>query len=344
MRSPSLIYLITRIHGLSTHLISDIDIDSMIKAPSFESLIDLLLRTDYGIHISSISKEELTVYNIERIFASIYSERIYYPIRFTGGAVKKFMINYARRIEVENIKRVLRAKFGGAKININNLIPVPREYQEINFAAMVEAPTIEAAIDYITVSIYTGAYQYLTVSKEVDSLIPLELYVENRYYEVLSKVCRDVPDAKDVIDAINVEADIKNIYYIIGLKLLDVSSEILSPTLATIKIGKLRDFIDEFIRLKVDMIIDRLSVSPYGWVVDYIRDAVNKKDLDGVRIGCKRALRYYYNRIKTTKPLNFAFVLAYFSNVEDEYINLRAIVHGKYLQVKDEEINKLIIK
>ncbi len=342
MRSPALIYLITRTHGLSTHLIPQDTIESMVKAPTYESFIEALLRTDYSEYISTMSREELTVNNLERIFASVYSNRVYYPIRFTGGSIKKLMISYARRIEVENIKRILRAKFSGAKITSDMLIPIPREYQEINFAAMAEAPTIEAAVDFVTVSIYKEAYQYLTVSKEANSVIPLELYVENEYYGNLIKSCKGVPNVKDVLSAVLAESDVKNIYYVIGLKILELTPETLSSAFSTIKAGRIKEFLEEFLRLKVDMIVDRLEAI-YDWVIKNIHDAVMRRDLNAVRVGCSRALKEYYDRIRTAKPLNLVYVLAYLFSVESEYFNLRAILHGKHLGIKDEEIKKLLV-
>ncbi len=344
MRSASLIYIITRAHGLATHLLSDEEIDSMVKAKSFQFLIDLLSRTDYAAYLSSISREKLTAYNVERILATVYSERTYYLIRFTEGSLKEFMINYARRIEVENIRRILRAKFSGNPISLEDLIPIPHGYQEINFTAMVETPSIDTALDYIRVSIYSDANKYATVAKNVGSLIPLELYIENKYYNILLDICKQLPNSKDVIKAINTEMAIKNIYYIIGLKIIGAPSKILASTLASIKSGRIKDFANELIKLKFESIVDRLNVTSYRWIVKYIRDAIEEKDLNGIRIGCRRALRHYYNKIKTRKPLSFTFMLAYFSSVENEYFNLRAIVFGKYLNVKDEEIMKVIIK
>ena len=343
MKSPSYLYLITRVHGLMTHLLMDDVINSMAKAWSFDAFIDILSRTEYGSLLSKIPKGELTIESIERLFAEVYSGRIYYPVIFARGNIKEFLINYARKLEVENIKRVIRAKFCETEIKYEELIPIPRGYEEINFSAMIAAPDIDSALEYVTVSIYRDAPKYLSISKECNSIIPLELYIENKYYEHLAKVCMSMPEANEILNSISIESDIKNIYYIIGFKLLNLPTDILSSAISSIKVGRLIDFFNEYYRAKIDIFIEKLTDTPYDWIINSIKEPLSKGQLEYMRVECKKALRSYYKRIATAKPLSIQLMLAYLSFAEDEYHNLRTIAYGKYLRVKDEIISKLIV-
>lgn len=338
-----MIYLLTRIHGLYTHLLTDEDYSTLIKSPDIRHIMDYLIHSEYGEFISSIPTEQLSARSLIDVISKIFSDRLYYPAQFTSGSIRSFLIEYARRIEVENIKRVLRAKFGMKTVTSEELIPIPRGYQEINFSAMVEAPNIEAALEYITVSIYTDAPQYLITSKEIGSLMPLEAYVENKYYERIFKTAKEVPDSEDVRTAIAIESDLKNLYYIIGLKYMDISSEILSSILSTIKIGDMVNWIEEFSRVKLEMVLDRIWGSKYSWLRDYIHEAISKGDLAHVGRGIEKAVYNFFRSLMLRKPLSFVYVITYLALAEAEYKNLSTIISAKTLELDIEDIERLLI-
>ncbi|PCN51215.1 hypothetical protein B6U99_00265 [Candidatus Geothermarchaeota archaeon ex4572_27] len=343
MRSPSLIYLLTRVHGLNTHLLTESDYSSLIKAPDVRYIYDYLLHTEYGKYLSGIPVEQIDHRVLSENIAKVYADRMYFLIQLCGGAMRSFLEAFARRIEVEDIKRVVRAKFGNRKITADELIPIPRAYQEINFSAMVEAPNIESAIEYITVSIYGEAPQYLVASKEAGSIMPLEAYVENKYLENLFKAARGVADADDVRGAICTEADIKNLYYIIGLKLIDAPPEIITTILSAVKIGDVAAWAEELARAKLEMALDRVWASKYGWLREYVHEAISKRDLAATSRGFEKALYSYFKGLMSSKPLSFVYVPAYLMLAEAEYKNLITIVTSKVYGLPDEEIEKLII-
>lgn len=343
MRSPSLIYLLTRVHGLSTHLLNSDDYSALVKAPDIRYILDYLLHTDYGDYLSAIPIEQLNIKNMLSSIAQKYSDRVFYLIQFTGGGARTFLREYARKIEVENIKRIIRAKFGNKPISTDDIIPIPRGYEEINFSAMTEAPSTDTAIEYVTVSIYNEAPQYLVTAKELGSLMPLEAYIENKYFESVLKAARNVTDARDVRDAVIAEADLKNLYYILGLKYMDIPVEILSSILSTIKIGYVYNWTEEFSRVKFEMVLDRIWNSRYNWIRDYIQEAVAKGDLSLVGRGIQKAIHDYFRSIMARKPLSFVYVVSYLSLVEAEYKNLETIITSVSIGLSPEEINKLIL-
>lgn len=342
MRSPSIIYFITRLHGLYTHLLTDDKLSAMVRAPNINSIVEILLPTDYGPSVGAIPTGELSSHTLESIFAKVYSDRIFFPIRIASGKIKSFMLMFSRRIEIENIRRVLRAKFGGREIEQRELIPIPREYEVINFAAMIEAPSVDALMDYLTVSIYTEANQYLAASREVNSIIPLESYIEGVYFERLTYASRDLPDKREVLNFINLESDLKNLYYILGLKILDIDPKIISSVIVKSR-SKSRPLFEEFLRLKPDIILDRLSATEYSWLVDYVSEPVSESDVVLLNRMMEKALYDEARRIKMMKPLNFVYSISYLLMVEAEYKNLIAITQGKGLGLKEEEIRGLLV-
>jgi V/A-type H+-transporting ATPase subunit C len=314
----------------------------MARAPNISSLVEILLPTDYGPSVGAIPTAELSSHSLESIYAKTYSDRIFFPIKIASGKIKSFMLMFSRRIEVENIKRILRAKFGGREIDERELIPIPREYEIINFSAMIEAPNVDALMDYLTVSIYTEAAQYLSASKEVNSIIPLEAYIEGVYYERLIYASRDLPDKREVIGFINLESDLKSIYYILGLKLLEIDPKIISSIVVKTR-SKSRTVFEEFLRLRPDIILDRLSASEYSWLVDYVNEPITEGDVILLSRRMEKALYDAARRIKMMKPLNFVYSLSYLLLVEAEYKNLVAITQGKELGLEEEEIRGLLV-
>lgn len=115
MRTPSTIYLITRTHGRRTHLLTSESIKTMSKSRSLTEMFDQLLRSDYAAEISKLSREEIDSVKLENVFLKALVQRFFTLTNDTRGRIKEFLDAYAARIEVENLKRIIRAKHAQEK-------------------------------------------------------------------------------------------------------------------------------------------------------------------------------------------------------------------------------------
>jgi vacuolar-type H+-ATPase subunit C/Vma6 len=137
MRRGASIYLVTRTHGLRTHLIPAHDIQILSKTKSMRDLSDSLLKTDYAAEISQLPTHEYDAATLEGIFLKKLVERFFFVSRAAQGKMQDLLTRYCARFEVENIKRIVRTKHGGQSEEEPTLIPLPREYSLVNFPALL---------------------------------------------------------------------------------------------------------------------------------------------------------------------------------------------------------------
>ncbi|MEM3715485.1 MAG: V-type ATPase subunit, partial [Nitrososphaeria archaeon] len=128
MKSSALVYLITRAHGLYTHLLTQDAYKTLLKTKDLNNLVEYLFKSDYGPEISKIPSREINASTLSKVVYSILTSRFYHLITIAPSDVREFLKLYSERFMVENIKRILRAKHSLTKITNEMLIPIPREY------------------------------------------------------------------------------------------------------------------------------------------------------------------------------------------------------------------------
>ena len=146
MKPASTTYLVTRLHGLHTHLITQRDIQTLVKTKGLKEVSDNLLKTEYGAEISKLPTKEVDAVTLEEIFLRTLVNRFFFVIREAQGKIQDLLTRYCARFEVENIKRVIRAKHSGEIIEEPNLIPLPREYTLVNFPALLNAKDVDEVV------------------------------------------------------------------------------------------------------------------------------------------------------------------------------------------------------
>ncbi len=342
IKPASFIYLITRVHGLKTHLLTPSDITTLARAPSFDAFIEGLMRGEYSKRISLISGVKLTSRVLNRIFAETYFERLYYLIKLAGGEVKKFIMGFASRAEIENIKRVMRAKMGGRKITIEDLIPIPRGYTLINFSAMIEAPTLDEALSLLSFTIYRNVVDHLPTAYKMKSTLPLEAYLESVYFSRLMTLSRKLYDSKIVKSIIGMEADLRNLYFLIGFKLSGVDPSIIESSLITVYYRVTPEMLQSLIRARLDVIPEIISSSAYRQLTEPIMKALETRSVSELEYSISLLFKKYLDSIATRNPLGMGYILWYLYSIEFEYKNLTLIAIGKELGIPEEQYRLII--
>lgn len=149
MSSAAGMYLVTRVHGLRTHLISSDDVRILAKAKTLRDVSDSLLKTSYATAVSKLPTRELDAAALEEIFLGMLVERFFFVPRAAQGNLQDLLNRYCARFEVENIKRIIRAKHGGEIEEEPMLIPLPREYTLVNFGALLKASNVDEVVELL---------------------------------------------------------------------------------------------------------------------------------------------------------------------------------------------------
>ena len=179
MKSPSTIYLVTRTHGMRTHLLTDENFKTMAKSKSLSEIVDQLLRSDYATEIGKLPSEQVDSSKLEMIFLKTLVERFFNLTKNAKGKGREFLENYVARIEIENLKRILRAKHTNAKIDGHKLIPLDRQHTLINFPALLKAKDIEETTALLRETPYASLTRRIDDYKRLSVTIIIESYLDS---------------------------------------------------------------------------------------------------------------------------------------------------------------------
>lgn len=340
LKSAPYIYLVTRAHGLSTRLLTYNELDSLRKAKDLQAFVDQLTRDDYVRVLSTLERRTLDAATLNKLFSKVYVDRLTYFTKISSGKFRDFMMSYVKRLEVENLRRVLRAKLRGKDISIDDLIPIPREYTIINFQELVNVATIDDISYYLAPTMYRGAQEAISIAKSINSTLPIELAIEAVYFSKLLEAANTLPSNKRVIDILRSEYFSKLTYYIFGMKFLEaplIVFERYSGLIArTLNVPV--DFINDLLRSREDIALNIILRSRYRWLVKFIEDAVERRSVNDLYRGVLNGFKSYYTDVSKRHPLDMAYVLWYLYSVEYEYMNVVQIATAKELGLDPEEI------
>jgi len=340
LKSASYIFIVSRAHGLSTRLLTYDELDSLKKTRDLQAFIDLLTKDDYVQVLSTLERGRVDAATLNRLFSKVYVDRLIYFTKISSGKFRDFMMSYVRRLEVENLRRVLRAKLRGKEISIDELIPIPRGYTALNFQELVNVSSIEDISYHLVPTMYRGAQESISIAKSINSTLPVELAVEAVYFAKLLEVANTLPSNKRVVDVLRNEYFSKLAYYIFGMKFLEaplIVFERYSGLIAR-NLSVPVDFINDLLRSREDVALNIILRSRYRWLVKYIEDAVERKSVNDLYRAIHKGFRSFHIDLSKRHPLDMAYVLWYLYSVEYEYMNLIQISTAKELGIDPEEI------
>ncbi|MEM2210976.1 MAG: V-type ATPase subunit [Nitrososphaerales archaeon] len=247
---------------------------------------------------------------------------------------------YTRKLELQNVIRILRGKFTKTPNELieEYLIPL-KELSNIRFNDLLKADSIDVAVRMLGNTIYSQITEALKLSHEFKSFLPIEMKLWTLYYNYLLGALSNVPksereDLKRIIgteiDAINTLICTASIVYGYGKEF--VRSLIIpfsfKVTIDTFKIAMQAESIETLKRL----------LSPYAKIIDHI---VNGDDISA------QVESYRYIRKEAEKQLlkdsTYAYVLSYMLLCEIEYKDLTLIALGKQYGLKPEELRPRLI-
>lgn len=342
LKSPESVYIVARAHGLRTHLLRFEDILSLSKAPDLPTIVEALLRGDYAQDVSTIPSEKINAMSLTEVFYKKLADRFYFIVKITSRSLRKFFEDYAKRLEVENIKRILRIKHGKEMITEEALIPIPREYTTVNFSAMVGARDLDESVGILKATMYAPLMDKMDLYKRYNTTLVFEGVLESIYFKKLWKDIEELPEKKDVKDFTGQEMDLKNIISASGLRAKNLPVELIGASLIT-SYHKLNEaIISSIIQERPETTFNILMETHYAKYFQGLRELVEKNMISDIEHAIFNSLFNENLKIMREKPLGLVFVLAYLSLCEFEAKNMTAIVTGRQLSLSEEKLRSIL--
>ncbi len=341
MRSPSVIYLITRTHGRRTHLLTSENLKAISKSRSLPEVVDQLLRSDYASEIGKLPTEEVDSVRLEKIFHRTLVERFLQPVKDTKGKAGEFLEAYAARIEVENLKRILRAKHSQEKIEEENLIPLGREHTILNFPALVKVENVEEAVALLRETAYAAISGRLDDYRRVGLPVVLESYLDDVYFTRLWETLKDLPDSNGLRWLVGEEVDLHNLQLVLSLKMRDLGSrlieEIIIPVFYRLSKSTLRDLIQS----GLDGAPEALAGTSYDDVAEQLLKS--KEPSIDLEITLSRRLYQDASFALNQLFLELGYVVAYMLLCEREARDLVTIATALDLGISEEALQRRLL-
>ena len=329
-------YLVTRTHGLRTHLMKPTDMQILARAKTLRDVLDSLLKTDYAVEMSQLPTQGRDATTLEDIFLKRLVERFFFVRRAAQGKMQDLLTRYCARFEVENIKRVVRAKHGGQSTEAPNLIPLPREYTLVNFQALLKAKDMDEVASLLRETQYNPILERLQPYKETGATMILEAVLDKIYFSKVWELVSKIHGTKDLIGE---EIDLRNLLTIFSLKTRDISARLIEDATIPLTYALPKTTLQSLLQ-------SRLEEAPNILGTRYSKLASEVLNL--LRSGAPFPMEWVffkqlYNDASATlmtQPLQAGYVIAYLLQCECEAKDLVSIVTGKQLNMNEEDILK----
>ena len=329
LKPPQLIYLVTRVHGLSRHLIEPDDTKLILDAKDLKEAIERIPKSEYP-EIIKLATLDATV--LERIFLEKMVERFYFIVKAASGDVQSFFKVYSSRFEMENVKRVLRAIHGGEPLEEQNLIPLIKEFTLVNFSALMKAKDLKEAVGLLRETDYGHLIGDFELYQRFGTTSILEASLDKHYYERLNEVAQRIPNKELVKSIIGFEIDLKNLMTILLLKMQGVEQGEIQNRIVEL-FYKVREFrIKSLIEARTEDFAHILKSLYYAKFAEEIQTVLNNGSWkEGERI-FSAELHDEASKIAARNPHTLAFVLYYLIRCEYEAKDLIAAAVSKQIR------------
>jgi len=316
-----LTYLITRCHGLITHLLTPQIVNSLATAKNFQEIVDILTPTDYGKCLRD--QEEVNAFTLEEILKKMLMNRCEYLLQAAPDSIKEFLLDYYGRFEVQNISRIFRGKISRAPIEASEyaLFPI-QNFSTLEIGSMAEADDAEEFIVSLKKTPYRDVVNSIKWYRKYDSFLPIEYHLKKIYYDRLFQALKFLPEEsrKNAGRLIRLEVDIANCFTSIAASVYGYDKELveslLIPYPLKLSIKTLKSAIN------TESPHDILGhLRPYSEIVKLLLD----KDEIEAHTEAMRLLRNEVIHHKIIVSLDFTYVIYYLLLCEFECRDLTFI-------------------
>lgn len=336
MRRGAGIYLVTRVHGLRTHLITSRDMQTLVKARTVRDVSDNLMKTDYAPEISQLPTQEQDAAALEDIFLKKLVQRFFFVSLAAQGKMQDLLTRYSARFEVENIKRIIRAKRGGQNAERPGLIPLPREYSLVNFPTLLKAEDVDEVTSLLRDTPYYPLLEKLQSYRESGATMILEAALDKIYFSRVWELAGKVPSIRNLVGE---EIDLRNLLIAFSLKVREISSRLIEEAVIPLSYALPKTTLRSLLQ-------GRLEDAPNILTTGYSKLASEAANL--LKSGSSLPLEWLFfkelygdaSAVLRTHPLQAGYIVAYLLLCECEAKNLVSIVTGKQLDLSEEQIAK----
>jgi vacuolar-type H+-ATPase subunit C/Vma6 len=316
-------YLVVRCHGLVTHLIPSKVVDALALSRSMKDFADMLNPTDYGPRIRELRKLEAKA--LERIFDDEMIAKYKYVMSSASDADQDFLKAYNRKLEVQALSRILRARMSKPPLDIKASLPSLEGLTDLRINRAAEADDVEKTVELLKGTPYSSIAKSLDWYREYDSVLPLEYHLKKVYYNtVLEALQRLSGEDRDRIGRIlGTEIDMTNCFTAVAPVLYGYSTDLSKQLI-----------IPHFFRLSLSNVEQAIEAkSPRSILVhlkkyeEIVKSLLEEKDEGLAETQGLRLVQSEAKKQMIEASIDFAYAICYLILHEIERRNLTLIAY-----------------
>ena len=256
------------------------------------------------------------------------------------------MTNYFQRMDIYNIKTILRALASGAdKESVKDLLVPIGVLSEKELHSLLGMAHVEDVLKNIPFIGYAELRDAYTLFRETGSLFELENSLSRTYYRKTIAFAAQLPVHGTFFrNFLEEEIDIMNLKIILRLKREGLAGKDIRRHLFTSgarihssMLNRLADAVD------VGHVLSSVEKLGYGITKEDVEMYSREKSLVSVDTALSRYLLRRSAFLYHTNPLSVDVILGYMFAKEIEISNLKKIIKGKQLDISEEDVEKELV-
>jgi vacuolar-type H+-ATPase subunit C/Vma6 len=333
-----------------------IEIDDLINliGKDLEAIRCALADSPYAEQISALTQEILDSSFLEAALMQNYAETIRKLVKFSSGNIKKLLLAFSKKLEVSNVKIMLRALKAQIDVDeaLKNIVPVGTLDVNRCRAILEAAENVEDVIAALTDFEYGKILKHAVEERgDIEDLTLLEVALDKAVYrEILEKIEKLTGvDKKIVKDVLGIELDAVNVKVILKGKELAVSPEIMKDYLMPTAFFNEETLEEAMNAADVKSMMERLSI-----IVEFAHPVYKKIFTQMLKesnaplsrleaILDKAPLEMSLSLLKEhSRYYNLGLILVFLNLKWAEVKNLRCIIKGSERKSPPSQVRKLL--
>lgn len=335
-----------------------IEVDDLLSliGKDLEAIRCFLQESAYQEEISTISTDKLRALSFEKALLQSYVKTVKALIRFSSGEIRNLLLAVLRKVEVSNVKSMLRAVKARMDVDeaMKHIIPVGPLDEDKCRAVLAGSKGIGDIINSLLF------LEYGTILKKVaeesmvnEDLLPLEVALEKALFHGLSEAVEKLKGLDKIIakGVLGIEVDAVNVKIILRCKAKGVSQDhTKSYLMPTARIDE--EALEEAIKAaNVKSTIERLVKAAEETENPFYKKIFNQilkehdaplRLLETILDSASLKMSLYMLR-KYSRYYNIGFVLAFLNLKWFEIKNLRCLIQGSERKTPVSQVRKLLV-
>jgi V/A-type H+/Na+-transporting ATPase subunit C len=344
-------YTYTRVAAMRSQLFKRSDYDKMMKM-SVNEILKYLQDHGYAKQINNLIMQYSGFELLERAIHHNLADKLNKLKKISEGALKKLIDIYLTKIDIHNIKTILRGVIGGMQNEeVEKTLISAGSVPIDELKLYIKKETVEEALESMHFIHRSEIKRLLEYYHKDKNLIRIENRLDKAYYMTLFAMAKKMPKHGKIFQQyLMMNAQVVNILTLIRVKKLGLQSSIIKKSLIdygtadhTTYYGSI-SYLNTLINMDFDEMLKNLLQTPFGKYIDNGVEYYKKNgSIMKIEVGLQKALLDLTLKLQHANPVTLDVILGYMFAKEIEIRNLSVIIKGKSLNVEEDFIQDQLI-